>query len=403
MDITSIPIGELYIDLNARRSVTQGKDEASVKDLAKDIQHNGLLNPLTVRKTARGYEIIAGQRRYLAMKELAAKSVPCHIIEATDTKVEELSLAENLQRNAMTYSDKAKACAHLYEVYDQDITKLMQVLHLSKPTIVSYLHIAGLPPALLKYLDKDGKDRLTLKVAEKFCMLHADQPTLDLVSIYKEISAFNTQEQLRRVIALREGKRNASSTVCTSASSSSAATKESQGSYIYIFNVHPYDENYKVGFTERHPNSRKDDLKTITLHPIRTEVYFSCRDGHRYEKMLHLIFKEHRVKKNREFFKIPLGQLVAHCLEVKAFIDTQLFKLNGPQADEKVEYFFSANAIFQFFIWANPTLKKRELKSASRLFVLYISWAQANLKCAELLTEPAFRAEHEVMKAKMPK
>ena len=71
MDIENIEITKLYVsNINVRKTLTCEEDETGISDLANDINTNGLINPITVRLNNDKYEIIAGQRRYLAMKQL---------------------------------------------------------------------------------------------------------------------------------------------------------------------------------------------------------------------------------------------------------------------------------------------------------------------------------------------
>lgn len=100
MDIQNIPIEKLTIsELNVRKTISTEDDETNIEDLANDIKINNLLNPLTVRLYDNKYEIIAGQRRFLALKLLNWKSIPCHIMNVNNQKAEEISLIENVQRN----------------------------------------------------------------------------------------------------------------------------------------------------------------------------------------------------------------------------------------------------------------------------------------------------------------
>jgi ParB family chromosome partitioning protein len=108
-----IPLNRLILwDGNVRKTAA----ETGLDELAASIAAHGLLNPLTVRKAAKGrYAIVAGQRRYLAMKQLAeagaltkAAPVSCRLAEAEQDGVE-LSLAENVMRVAMHPADQFEA------------------------------------------------------------------------------------------------------------------------------------------------------------------------------------------------------------------------------------------------------------------------------------------------------
>ena len=85
MNIDNINVDQLYIsDINVRKTSIN-----EISELANSIDINGLINPITVRKDNNDkYEIIAGQRRYLAMKELNKHTIPCNIIIANDENAE---------------------------------------------------------------------------------------------------------------------------------------------------------------------------------------------------------------------------------------------------------------------------------------------------------------------------
>jgi ParB family chromosome partitioning protein len=73
MNYLDIDIDELYVsDINVRKTLESEEDETGISDLANDIKQNGLINPITVRLDNNNkYEIIAGQRRFLAIKLLS--------------------------------------------------------------------------------------------------------------------------------------------------------------------------------------------------------------------------------------------------------------------------------------------------------------------------------------------
>lgn len=176
MDIQNIPIEKLTIsELNVRKTISSEDDETNIEDLANDIKINNLLNPLTIRLYDNKYEIIAGQRRFLALKLLNWKTIPCHIMNVNNQKAEEISLIENVQRNQMTNSDKVKAYSRLYEVYNKDINKVIAAIHISKKTAEKYIKINKLPDDIIELLDKNGSEKISLDVAIELCKLDTKQ------------------------------------------------------------------------------------------------------------------------------------------------------------------------------------------------------------------------------------
>jgi ParB family chromosome partitioning protein len=166
MEIINIDINKLFVsELNVRKTLTSEEDETSISDLAIDIERNGIINPLTVRLNGDKYEIIAGQRRYLAMKMLNRNNIPCNVLDIDTQKAEEISLVENVQRNQMTTVDKIRSYSRLYRVYDEDIDKVVSAVHVSRQTIQKYLKIEKLPDEIIERLDSKSQNKISIEVA----------------------------------------------------------------------------------------------------------------------------------------------------------------------------------------------------------------------------------------------
>jgi len=194
MEVKEIPLAKLYVsELNVRKTLTSDEDETGINDLANDIRSNGLINPITVRKVGDRYEIIAGQRRFLATKLLDRANISCSIVDVTTQKAEELSLVENVQRNPMTYSDKVKTYAKLYEVYNQDLTKVINVVNISRLTLTKYLKIASLPEEVIKNLDSSGDEKITIEVAVELARLPEG---VDKLEALKQIQTLSTPQKI---------------------------------------------------------------------------------------------------------------------------------------------------------------------------------------------------------------
>jgi ParB family chromosome partitioning protein len=88
-------------------------NQESLMELAQSIRENGLIQPITVRRSGKGYEIITGERRYRAMRMAGFPSVPCMISEADDIQMAEIALIENLQREDLSAIEEANAYVRL--------------------------------------------------------------------------------------------------------------------------------------------------------------------------------------------------------------------------------------------------------------------------------------------------
>lgn len=117
MHATSVSLAKLVVStLNVRKALDAGQEDSNVEELAASIREKGLLSPLTVRPLTDGrFEILVGQRRYLACKLVPLDPVPCLVKEGlSDAEAISLSLIENVHRADMHPIDKAKALQALY-------------------------------------------------------------------------------------------------------------------------------------------------------------------------------------------------------------------------------------------------------------------------------------------------
>jgi ParB family chromosome partitioning protein len=109
---TKLPIEQIHADrANPRRSF----DEASLEELATSLKHQGVLQPILVRKDGRGYRIIAGERRWRAAQKAGLAELPVIIREASDAEAYELALVENIQRADLNPLEEAEAYRRLVE------------------------------------------------------------------------------------------------------------------------------------------------------------------------------------------------------------------------------------------------------------------------------------------------
>ena len=194
MKIENIEISKLYVsDVNVRKTSDE-ENEIRITDLAININTNGLINPITVRFNNGKYEIIAGQRRYLAMKLLNKSYIPCNILNVGTQKAEEISLVENVQRNQMNTIDKVKSYSKLYDVYKGDIDKIISVIHISRPTIQKYLKMRDLSDDILSLLDKNDDKKISIDVAIELTKLSNDDT--DKIDILNTLSELTNKQKI---------------------------------------------------------------------------------------------------------------------------------------------------------------------------------------------------------------
>ncbi|MFH1080586.1 MAG: ParB/RepB/Spo0J family partition protein [Pseudomonadota bacterium] len=118
------------------------------QQLISSIKKSGIIQPIIVRKASAGYEIIAGERRWRAAQQIGLQSVPVIIREAQDIEVAELSLIENIQREALNSIEEAEAYQTLTGQFGLSQEDLSTRVGKDRSTIANTLRLLKLPPAV---------------------------------------------------------------------------------------------------------------------------------------------------------------------------------------------------------------------------------------------------------------
>lgn len=118
--------------------------EASILKLADSIRQFGIIQPLTVRKLGHHYELIAGERRLRAAKELGWSSVPCIINEVSEEKSAQISIIENLLRENLNIFEQAMAIEALIDTYNLTQEQVAEKLSSSQSYIANKLRLLRL-------------------------------------------------------------------------------------------------------------------------------------------------------------------------------------------------------------------------------------------------------------------
>jgi ParB family transcriptional regulator, chromosome partitioning protein len=130
--------------------------EVGIKELAASIREVGILQPLVVRSTEEGFELIAGERRLRAAKEAGLDRVPVLIRQAGDNESVELALVENVQREDLNPLETAAAYQALMEGFGLTKEQLAHRLGKSRAAVTNTLRLAQLPDRIRALLG-DGK------------------------------------------------------------------------------------------------------------------------------------------------------------------------------------------------------------------------------------------------------
>ena len=131
-------------------------DEESLKDLTNSISERGIIQPIIVRKSNDDkvkFEIIAGERRWLAAQKAGLHEVPVVIIEADDLKSLEFAIVENVQRNDLNAIEEAQGYQRLIKDFSYDQEKVAKFIGKSRSHITNFLRLLTLPPEVIKLVE----------------------------------------------------------------------------------------------------------------------------------------------------------------------------------------------------------------------------------------------------------
>ena len=120
-------------------------NEAELKELSESIQTHGILQPLLVRKKNKGYEIIAGERRYQASKLAGLEELPVIIKDVDDQEMLAIALIENLQRSDLNPLEEAKGYRQLIDSSGMTQEALSKAVSKSRSAITNSLRLLDLP------------------------------------------------------------------------------------------------------------------------------------------------------------------------------------------------------------------------------------------------------------------
>ena len=120
-------------------------DEAALRELADSIRAYGILQPLTVRRTGEGYQLIAGERRMRAARIAGLREVPCLVAQVDEQDAGMLALIENLQRRDLDCFEEAAAIARLISRYALSQEQAAEKLGKSQSAVANKLRLLRLP------------------------------------------------------------------------------------------------------------------------------------------------------------------------------------------------------------------------------------------------------------------
>lgn len=181
-------------------------DEKELQELADSIREHGVLQPLLVRKDGKGYQIIAGERRYQASKLAEITEVPVIVKDVDETEVLAIALIENLQRSDLNPIEEARGYKQLIDASGMTQDALSKAVSKSRSAITNALRLLDLPEsvqqmlfegkltagharAILAVPYEDARIKLAEKVVQDGLSVRATEHLAPLFSVTEEPKA----------------------------------------------------------------------------------------------------------------------------------------------------------------------------------------------------------------------
>ena len=192
--------GVLYVDLNdIKPNAAQPRkvfDEEKLEELAASISQHGLIQPIVLRKLGKGYEIVAGERRWRAARLAGLKEVPCIVKELTEEENMLLAIVENMQREDLNPIEEAEGLKKMIDTYGLTQEQVSYSVGKSRPYITNSLRLLKLP-GRVQQLTAEGK--ITTGHARALAAVKSQQRQIDLaVRASKEGLSVRQIEQLAK-------------------------------------------------------------------------------------------------------------------------------------------------------------------------------------------------------------
>ena len=148
--ISKIKLNHIHPNPNQPRKLF---DVTALNELAASISEKGLISPITVRKVKNGYELIAGERRWRALKHLKKRTVPAYVLDTkNNSDIMEMALVENIQREDLNSIEESEAYAVLNKKYGLSHESIAKAVGKKRVTISNSLRLLKLPLEIRKSL-----------------------------------------------------------------------------------------------------------------------------------------------------------------------------------------------------------------------------------------------------------
>lgn len=156
-------------------------DSEELESLADSIRRHGILQPLTVRRSGEGWELVAGERRLRAAAMAGLREVPCLVAQVGEEDSALLALMENLQRRDLDCWEEAEALSRLIARYGLSQEETARRLGRSQPAVANKLRLLRLPDSVRRFLQENN---LTERHARALLRLGTEEQQLAAAQVF---------------------------------------------------------------------------------------------------------------------------------------------------------------------------------------------------------------------------
>ena len=171
-ELRELPVGDVRPN---RFQPRRAFNAAALEDLKRSLESTGLLQPVVVRETDGGYELVAGERRWRAARDLGWKRIPAVVRDVDDRTLLTLALVENLQRASLSPIDEAEGYDRLTREFGLAHAEIAERVGRDRSTVANAVRLLKLPKPVQALLDAGsltaGHARALLSVADEKAIL----------------------------------------------------------------------------------------------------------------------------------------------------------------------------------------------------------------------------------------
>ena len=201
--VLDLPITEIHTNPNQPR---QFFDPASIQELSDSIRQHGIIQPLTVRKTPEGWQLISGERRMRAAGLAGLQTVPCLSLDVSTEESSFLALIENVQRRDLNVWEEAEAIQNLIEQYKLSQEEAAALIGKSQSAVANKLRLLKLPNDVIKEIQS-----ASLSERHARALLRLESPEKQRAALHHIIEAnlnvAQTDAYIQRILAQPPKKR----------------------------------------------------------------------------------------------------------------------------------------------------------------------------------------------------